>query len=732
MAAAYLAAETEITEGSVYNLVGGMMQWDGRALPDFPRLEVFTEGLEAADLLYRAMDLEKGAWRFYRAIKNTYAGRTFADVFAQLSKAEVGHARSVYRFWKEVSPDEIPFDALFEKLEGEVLEGGETLQAMLDRVVSIEGDLCLNLMEIAITIENAAFDLYRTMAEKSTDETAREAFFPSPSRKRRTSWPWPGPWRSAMSKLTLKYHEETKHHYHRYARSSGTMDWQNQPNPFRVYEGVPQIRLPFLDADPGGGPDALYCRNTHAEPVSLGAVAGLLELSLGLSAWKEAANGARWALRMNPSSGNLHPTESHLILPPLENCPAGVYHYNPFYHALEQRAEMPDQLWENLAGHFMVPGFLIALTSIFWRESWKYGERAWRYCNLDAGHAVAGLSVAAALFGWKVTALADSGDKDLRKILGLDQVDWEPLEEEYPELICYVHPHGNGEIPRGLPRGSIDEIGGLSFAGKPNLTSKKRVNWEIIYETAHEALKPPTREAGATLPETPLRETPAVLPGAAAIIRQRRSGVAFDGGGSITTDALVSILDRTVPRGSCAPFDAEAREPRISLMLFIHNVTGLPPGLYMFIRNPAHREALGDLCRSDFLWGPMASCDGLYLFEKGSFKTDAMSVSCGQEIAGFSAFSLGMLAEFKTVVRQAAHNYRRLMREAGTIGQVLYLEAEAMGVRGTGIGCFFDDAVHDLLGLTDSTFQSLYHFTIGKPVEDRRLVTRKPYFHLSA
>lgn len=177
MAAAYLAAETEITEGSVYNLVGGMMQWDGRALPDFPRLEVFTEGLEAADLLYRAMDLEKGAWRFYRAIKNTYAGRTFADVFAQLSKAEVGHARSVYRFWKEVSPDEIPFDALFEKLEGEVLEGGETLQAMLDRVVSIEGDLCLNLMEIAITIENAAFDLYRTMAEKSTDETAREAFF---------------------------------------------------------------------------------------------------------------------------------------------------------------------------------------------------------------------------------------------------------------------------------------------------------------------------------------------------------------------------------------------------------------------------------------------------------------------------------------------------------------------------------------------------------------------------
>ena len=64
------------------------------------------------------------------------------------------------------------------------------------------------------------------------------------------------------------------------------------------------------------------------------------------------------------------------------------------------------------------------------------------------------------------------------------------------------------------------------------------------------------------------------------------------------------------------------------------------------------------------------------------------------------------------------------------IGQVLYLEAEAYGVRATGIGCFFDDPVHDLMGLKDNTFQSLYHFTIGGPVEDERLQTWPSYFHL--
>ena len=71
--------------------------------------------------------------------------------------------------------------------------------------------------------------------------------------------------------------------------------------------------------------------------------------------------------------------------------------------------------------------------------------------------------------------------------------------------------------------------------------------------------------------------------------------------------------------------------------------------------------------------------------------------------------------------------YRRLFWEAGLIGQVLYLEAEAAGLRATGIGCFFDDPVHQVFGFGDLAFQSLYHFTVGGPVEDTRLTTLAPY-----
>ena len=63
------------------------------------------------------------------------------------------------------------------------------------------------------------------------------------------------------------------------------------------------------------------------------------------------------------------------------------------------------------------------------------------------------------------------------------------------------------------------------------------------------------------------------------------------------------------------------------------------------------------------------------------------------------------------------------IRFAGMLGHALYLEAEAAGVRSTGIGCYFDDEMHELLGIDDDRWQSLYHFTIGGPIDDTRLVT---------
>jgi hypothetical protein len=151
-------------------------------------------------------------------------------------------------------------------------------------------------------------------------------------------------------------------------------------------------------------------------------------------------------------------------------------------------------------------------------------------------------------------------------------------------------------------------------------------------------------------------------------------------------------------------------------------------------RDPRIHNRLQAALRSEFLWEQPADCPEhvpLYCLMRGDLRRNAQMVSCHQEVAADGAFSLGMIAEFsQSIPQKGAWWYRRLFWEAGVLGQVLYLEAEAAGVRSTGIGCYFDDAFHELLGLTGSEFQDLYHFTVGGPVEDQRLMTLPPYAHL--
>ncbi|MDO8632859.1 MAG: SagB/ThcOx family dehydrogenase, partial [Phycisphaerales bacterium] len=219
--------------------------------------------------------------------------------------------------------------------------------------------------------------------------------------------------------------------------------------------------------------------------------------------------------------------------------------------------------------------------------------------------------------------------------------------------------------------------------------------------------------------------------GAEAIIRQRRSAVAFDGKTSITAEQFYWMMDRMMPRFDVPPWSALGRPVCVHLGLFVHLVEGISPGLYCLVRAPEKESELRAAMAAEFLWGRPPGCpEGLPLFllQRGDARRVAAQVSCGQEIAGESAFSLGMIAEFERPLREyGAWFYRRLFWECGMIGQVLYLESEAAGVRGTGIGCFFDDAVHEVFGLHGRAYQSLYHFTVGGPVEDTRLTTRAAY-----
>jgi hypothetical protein len=156
----------------------------------------------------------------------------------------------------------------------------------------------------------------------------------------------------------------------------------------------------------------------------------------------------------------------------------------------------------------------------------------------------------------------------------------------------------------------------------------------------------------------------------------------------------------------------------------------VPPGLYILVRQPEAEAKLRAAFSDEFEWQRVDGCPAhlpLYRLRAGAWHKVARAVSCQQAIAAESCFSLGMLAEFEDNVRQDAWRYRQLHWEAGLVGHVLYLEAETLGLRGTGIGCFLDDAFHELLGLRDRRFQSLYHFTVGRALTDTRITTLPPY-----
>jgi SagB-type dehydrogenase family enzyme len=543
----------------------------------------------------------------------------------------------------------------------------------------------------------------------------------------------------------LSYHERTKHHMHAYARSLGYMDWDNQPDPFRRFEGselllldeVPVTREPLYDSlfRPGV---------VSPRPLDRAGVSQFFYDSLALSAWKEMGN-ARWSLRVNPSSGALHPTEGYLLagpIPDLSSAPA-LYHYSPFRHALELRRSVATADWDDLCSGVPAGSALVGLTSIYWRESWKYGERAFRYCHHDVGHAIAAIALSASALGWKTRLLEAWTDAEVATLLGVS--DQRGAEAEHPDCLLVVHPDGNEPPIEWLRdfRPSRDLLTRLSrdpIGGEPNRLSRRYHPWPVIDDVSEASTRvesPATayweaRSETRTLPSTP----PQRQLSARQIIRQRRSAVSMDGRTSLARDDFYAMLDKLTPKAEGVPLGSLPWKPMVHLVVFVHRVEELQPGLYCLVRESREIDDLKSAFRPDFEWMRPPDCPGdlpLYRLAQQDCRDIARAVACHQDIASDGVFAAAMIARFEPSLREfGGWFYKRLFWETGVIGQVLYLEAEAAGVRGTGIGCFFDDAVHEMLGLLGSRYQDLYHFTVGGALEDRRLKTLPAYFHRQA
>ncbi|HWR26164.1 MAG TPA: nitroreductase family protein, partial [Methanosarcina sp.] len=372
--------------------------------------------------------------------------------------------------------------------------------------------------------------------------------------------------------------------------------------------------------------------------------------------------------------------------------------------------------------------------------SWKYGLRAFRYANHDLGHAIAALTFAAAGLGWKTSLLADMGSEEIAEILGISGR--KGPEKEEPACLLAVYPAGETCNKGKLSSDTISAFRKMSWEGTPNVLSPRHVEWVGIEQASEAARKPETNyfeeKKQALNPNTPSalslnNDNPDESLDAVSlrsVIRRRRSAIEMDNSAYMEKETFYEMLRKTLPEKNPV-FNPLFLGSFTHLLLFVNRVKDLLPGLYIFLRKPQVKDEFKASIRQDFLWEKPRDCPSeleFYMLMEETLYDFIAQLSCFQRKAADACFTVCMLSEFEEPLnKHGSWIYPYLFWECGILGQLLYLEAEANGLRGCGIGCYFDDPVHEAIGLKGLKFQDLYHFAVGAQLQEIGVITLHAY-----
>lgn len=222
-----------------------------------------------------------------------------------------------------------------------------------------------------------------------------------------------------------RYQRESK--YQRGRMPGGTLDWRSRPDPYKDYPGSMETRLPEPKATaPVSLDGALKSRRSIRDfaddPLSLERLSYLLWASSGIQRVEQG-----YEYRVAPSAGALYPIETYLVANRIEDLEPGLYHYSARRHALElirpgelgaqtARGALGQEMCADAAGVFF-------FTAVFERSKWKYGQRAYRYVYLDAGHMCENLYLAVTAEGLGMCEIGALFDDELNELLGVDGVE---------------------------------------------------------------------------------------------------------------------------------------------------------------------------------------------------------------------------------------------------------------------------------------------------------------------
>lgn len=495
------------------------------------------------------------------------------------------------------------------------------------------------------------------------------------------------------------YHDGTKHSYESVRTGAHSLDWDNQPLPFKIYTTLDPLPLPCDLPRPEAA--ALECvaaadgRNRVPCRPDLKTIAGLLFFSAGVTR-RRAYPGGEIFFRAAACTGALYHIDLYLVCGELDGLEAGVYHFGPHDAALRKlrSGDYRGALVEASGGEpslSAAPAILVC-TGTFWRNAWKYRERAYRHSFWDSGTILANLLAAACALEVPARIVCGFADAPVNGLLGLDTE-----HEAALELVAL----GRGAA---APPGKVPDCPPLHLPTRP--LSDREVAYPAIramheassFLSAEEArawrggtpVKTAPRPCGRLFPLAPAGDGEFPRDSLARVILRRGSTRQF-APEPIAFTQLSTLLERAT-RGIPADFLEPGGVLINDLYLIVHAVDGIPAGTYYFHRD---RRALE-------------------LLKEGNFRREAAYLGLEQELPGYAAVNVYFLAHLPPVLERFGNRgYRAAELEAAIMGGKIYLSAYAQRLGATGL-TFYDDEVTNFFSPHAAGKSVMFLIAVGK------------------
>jgi SagB-type dehydrogenase family enzyme len=481
-----------------------------------------------------------------------------------------------------------------------------------------------------------------------------------------------------MVEAAWTYHNGTKHSYQSVRSSRHSLDFSNQPIPFKIYKTLEAIPLPrelTAVTMPALRAIAASASATYGDCLpDLHAIAMILYLSAGITRDRKVGDW-EYQFRAAACTGALYHIELYLACGDLPGLPAGLYHFGARDFALRRlrQGDYRPLLEQATGGEPAVAAApaVIICTSTYWRNAWKYQTRAYRHSFWDSGTILANLLAAAAGLGVPARIVLGFGDAVVNGLLDVDS---------HREASLALVPLGRTSTRIS---GDAPAVGPLHLETVP--LSQFEVDYPAIRAmhaasslgSGEEAARwrgagppgDPPPASGRLLPLRPLGDGDAPADSVTEVIQRRGSTRSF-ARKPLTAAQLSTMLDRATC-GIPADFLDPPGTTLLTPYVIVHAVDDLAPGAYVYHR--AERA--------------------LELLREGVFRKEAGYLGLQQELPADASANVYCLVSLDSILaRFGNRGYRAAQLEGGITGGKLYLGAYAQRVGATGL-TFYDDDV---------------------------------------